>query len=262
MGFIDILQGFGNATTFLIVTGVLVGTSMLLPWMRQRVGIKLDKATMDGASDAYKAVVSSMIFVLAFALYQVQANFHDAEQLVEKEANQLNLMDRALLRYGSPDAVALRGLEIEYGNLVINKEWSLMQVSGRSNDVDVVFEKLVAGERTLVPTGAAQQAQLGAIQGALDQINDLREARLAMSDKSLPSLYWSMIMGLLILLAFLAVFTHATLDKLLGHAGLICAVGLLLSLVVIIDGPFKGETSVQPDAISHVLKVIQLRHPA
>jgi hypothetical protein len=260
MSFIDILQGFGNAETFLIVTGVLVGLTMLLPWLRQRLGIKLEKATTDGASDAFKAVVSSMIFVLAFALYQVQANFHDAEQLVEKEANQLNLMDRALLRYGTPEAVALRGLEIEYCNLVINKEWELMQVSGRSSDVDAVFEKLVAGERTLAPTGPAQQAQLGVFQRSLDETYDLREARLAMTNKSLPSLYWSMISGLLILLAFLALFTNATLDKQMGHAGLICAVGLLLSLVIIIDGPFKGDTSVQPDAIKHVLKVIQSRH--
>ena len=259
MGLIDILQGFGNATTFLIVTGVLVGMSMLLPWSRQRLGVKLDKTTTDGASDAYKAVVSSMIFVLAFALYQVQANFHAAEQLVENEANQLNLMDRALLRFGSPEAIALRGLEIEYCNLVIDKEWPLMDVSGRSNDVDVVYEKLVAGERTLAPTTPTQQAQLGVFQRALDQINDLREARLAMTDKSLPSLYWSMIVGLLILLAFLVMLTQASRDKVLGHAGLICAVGLLLSLVIIIDGPFKGDTSVEPDAIGHVLKVIQSR---
>lgn len=261
MSIIDILQGFGNATTFMIVTGVLVGMSMLLPWLRQQLGIKLDKATMDGASDAYKAVVSSIVFVLAFALYQVQANYHDAEQLVEKEANQLNQMDRALLRYDSPDANALRNLEIQYGNLVIKKEWWLMQVSGRSNDVDEVFEKLVAGARTLAPTGPSQQAQLGVFERALDQINDLREARLAMTNKSLPSLYWSMIIGLLTLLAFLAAFTHVTLDKMLGHAGLICAVGLLLSLVIVVDGPFKGDTSVQPDAISHVLKVIQSRRP-
>lgn len=260
MGLIDILQGFGNAVTFLIVTGVLVGMAMLLPWLRQRLGIKLEKTTMDGASDAYKAVISSMVFVLAFALYQVQANFHAAEQLVEQEANQLNLMDRALLRYGSPEATALRDLEIEYCNLVINREWPLMDVSGRSNDVDVTFEKLVAGERTLTPTTPTQQAQIGVFQRALDQINDLREARLAMTDKSLPSLYWSMILGLLILLAFLATLTNATSDKMLGHAGLICAVGLLLSLVIVVDGPFKGDTSVEPDAISHVLKVIQSRH--
>jgi len=259
MNLIDLLQGFGNTTTFLVVTGILVGTAMLLPWLRHRVGIKLDKTTMDGASDAYKAVVSSMIFVLAFALYQVQANFHDAELLVEKEANQINLMDRALLRYGTPEAAVLRALEVEYCKTVITREWSLMQVSGRSNDVDVVFEKMVVGERTLAPTTPAQQSQLGVFERALDQINDFREARLAMTNKSLPSLYWSMIVGLLILLALLALLTHTTWDKMLGHAGLICAVGLLLSLVIIIDGPFKGDTSVQPDAISHVLRVIESR---
>ena len=258
---IEFLQGLGNALTFLIVVGVLVAMSVLLPWLRQRLGIKLHKEMMDGASDAYKAVVSSMIFVLAFAVYQVQANYRNAELSVEKEADQLNLMDRTLLRYGSADAIALRDLEIAYGTLVVNKEWPLMQKFGRSDDVDSALERLTAATRTLKAESSPQQAQLGVFQRTLDEINDLREERLAMTDKTLPSLYWATIAGLLILLAVLVTFTNATWDKLPGHAGQICAVGLLLSLIVIIDGPFRGDTSVPPDAIAQVLKVIQSRHP-
>jgi hypothetical protein len=257
---IEFLQGLGNAATFLIVVGVLVGVSIVLPRLRQRLGITLHKEMMDGASDAYKAVASSMIFVLAFAVYQVQGNFRNAEISVEKEAAQLNLMDRALTRYGSAEATAVRGLEIEYANLVITKEWPLMQRSGRSDEVDQAFEKLTAAPRNLIPENPAQQAQLGAFQRALDETSDLREARLSMTSKSLPSLYWATIAGLLILLIVLVAFTSATWDKLPGHAGQICAVGLLLSLVIIIDGPFRGDTSVPPDAIAQTLKVIQARH--
>jgi len=257
---IEFLQSLGNAATFLIVVGVLVGVAILLPRLRRRLGIELHKEMMDGASDAYKAVASSMIFVLAFAVYQVQANYRTAELSVEKEADQLNLMDRALLRYGSTQAIALRSLGVDYGNLVVTKEWPLMQKLGRSDEVDAAFEKLTAAARTLTPENAAQQAQLGAFQRALDEIGDVREARLTMIDKSLPSLYWATIAGLLILLLVLVAFTNASWDKLLGHAGQICAVGLLLSLVVIVDGPFKGDTSVPPDSIVHALKVIQSRH--
>ena len=257
---IDFLQSLGNAATFLVVVSLLVGASILLPKSRQRLGIQLHKEMMDGASDAYKAVASSMIFVLAFAVYQVQANFHGAELSVEREADQLNLMDRALLRYGSAEAIAMRALEIDYGTLVVTKGWPIMQRSGRSDEVDAALEKLTAALRSLNPETPIQQAQFGAFQRALDETGDLREARLSMINKSLPSLYWATIGGLLILLLVLVSFTNASWDKLLGHAGQICAVGLLLSLVVIIDGPFRGDTSVPPDTITHVLKVIQSRH--
>ena len=257
---IEFLQGLGNAATFLIVVGVLVAASIVLPWVRQRLGIKLHKEMMDGASDAYKAVASSMIFVLAFAVYQVQANFRNAEISVEKEAVQLNLMDRSLLRYGAPEALALRGLELEYAQLVIDKEWPLMQKFSRSDQVDATFDKLTASLKVLMPQNPNQQAQLSAFQRTLDETSDLREARLSMTSKSLPSLYWWTIAGLLVLLVVLVTFTNATWDKLPGHAGQICAVGLLLSLVIIIDGPFRGDTNVGPEAISQVVKVIQSRH--
>jgi len=261
IGLIEFLQGLGNALTFLIVVGVLVGAAVLLPHLRQKLGLSLHKEMMDGASDAYKAVVASMIFVLAFAVYQVQGNYRTAELSVEKEAGQLNLMDRSLLRYGSPDAIALRALVTVYGNLVISKEWPAMQKGGRSDEVDQAFDRLSAAMATLKPENSAQQTQLGVFQRALDETSDLREARLSMTSKSLPSLYWATITGLLILLAILVACTSATWDKLLGHAGQICAVGLLLSLVVIIDGPFRGDTSVPPDTIAQTLKVIQARHP-
>jgi len=257
--FIEHLQRLGNASTFLVVVGALVGLAILLPWLRQRAGITLHKEMMDGASDAYKAVISAIIFVLAFAVYQVQGNYRNAELSVEKEADQLNSLDRALLRYGSAEATGLRPLVVEYGKLIVDKEWPLMQQYDRSNGADTSLEKLTAALRTLKADGSAQQAQLGGFQRMSDEISDLREARLSMTNKSLPSLYWATIAGLLLLLAVLVCFTSATWDKLLGQAGQICAVGLLLSLVIIIDGPFRGETSVPSDAIAHVVKVIQAR---
>jgi hypothetical protein len=256
---IDFLQNLGDAATFFVVTATLVVCALLLPWLRQRLGLSVRKEVMDGASDAFKAVVSSLIFVLAFALYQVQANFRDAEQLVNKEANQLNTMDRLLLRYGSPEASAARSLVEQYANTEIRVEWPLLQHDGRSDEVDTLYEKLASLVRALEPSSPRQMGQFNDMQRSLDEMADVREARLAMTQTSLPSLYWAMITGLLVLLAILVTITHATQDKQLSHAGLACAVGLLLSLVVIIDGPFKGQTSVGPTAISRVLKVIQAR---
>jgi hypothetical protein len=256
---IDFLQNLGDAATFFVVTATLVICAILLPWLRQRLGLSVRKEVTDGASDAFKAVVSSLIFIMAFALYQVQANFRDAEQLVGKEANQLNSMDRLLLRYGSPEATAARGLVGQYAEAEINLEWPLLQHDGRSEKVDALYEKLAVSVRGLEPSSSRQMGQFNDMQRALDEMADIREARLAMTETSLPTLYWAMIAGLLVLLAILVTITNATLDKLLSHAGLACAVGLLLSLVVIIDGPFKGHTSVQPTALSRVLKVIQAR---
>ena len=52
---------------------------------------------------------------------------------------------------------------------------------------------------------------------------------------------------------------EAKLDLALALPGQGLALSLLVALVIIYDEPYKGETAVTPDAISHVIKQSEAR---
>jgi hypothetical protein len=256
---VHFIQSFSNLMVFLVITGGLVILTIFLPLIRHKLGFTLSKEINDGASDAFKAVCGSTIFVLAFSLYQVQSNFQAAETLVQHEADTINNLDRILARFGQPQADSLRGPLYQYASVVVSDEWPLLQQDQSSPKADALLKAFADGGRNLSPVTPRQQSQYGDLTKLIDTLTDLRRARLGMTSTELPMLYWTTIGGLLALLLFLSLATHSTPDKRLSHGGSICSAGLLLSLIIIIDDPFKGTTCVQPTAFITTMQLMQSR---
>ncbi len=71
--------------------------------------------------------------------------------------------------------------------------------------------------------------------------------------------FWQIILFLFAILIALALLIEPTIGRSCAIGAQVLAVTLLLSLVFIYDVPFKGHTSVQPEAIAKVLAVIKNR---
>lgn len=89
----------------------------------------------------------------------------------------------------------------------------------------------------------------------MDDAADYREQILADAELSLPSFFWTTVIGLMAIGFALACVTDATLNRRTGRAAATAAVALLLAFVVIVDAPFEGQTSVSPREIRNVLIV-------
>jgi hypothetical protein len=83
--------------------------------------------------------------------------------------------------------------------------------------------------------------------------------RIAAAESGLGNLYWGTVTGLVVLLVILASMAQATLERAFALGGLICAAALLLSLVVILNKPFSGETVVSPAPIERVIGAMTAR---
>ena len=83
----------------------------------------------------------------------------------------------------------------------------------------------------------------------LDNVSDAREARLASASWALPGLFWWTVLALMALLIGLSALMERTPERTLAMSGVAISLSLMLALVIVIDGPFDGETSVQPTAI-------------
>jgi len=93
----------------------------------------------------------------------------------------------------------------------------------------------------------------------MNELSDFRNTRLNNSDLSLPSLFWATICMLLLLMVVLASLVTPAPERTVQVLGMIIALGILLSQVVIVDLPFSGETAASPGPIERMLAYSQSR---
>lgn len=257
---IAFLQDLNTATAFATVSATMVALVAIMPLLRARVlRIDVPKSINDGASDAYKAVAGFMVFVVGFSLIQVQGQFRMTEDLALKESNHVHTLDRALFHFGTPAALAARGDLQEYVKSVIEDEWPLLAHRKRSAKTDAIYKKLNADIRQLEGESGRQHAAETQMLRALDDMSDLREARIAAAEYGLLPLYWWVMAGLFTILLTLSFFSAATIDKILANCGLICAVAILLTLVLVYEDPYSGDIVVSPTAMKRVLGLMAER---
>ena len=257
---IEILQRLDTVVAFATICSSMTVLVAIMPLLRAWIlRLPISEAVNQGASDALKSVAGFMVFVVGFSLVQVQGQYRTTEDLVLKEANVVSTLDRALFHFGTPAAVAARADLQLYVRSVIDDEWPLLATSRRSPKTDVLYRKFGADVRLLEPETDRQKATETGMLRALDEMGELREARIAAVEFGLPTIYWWVMAGLFGIILVLAFFNWATLDRMLANCGMICAIGILLTLVLVYEDPFAGDISVAPTALRRVLGLMDLR---
>ncbi len=244
---------------FIAVELVFVGATILAPLLfrpaTRRLGME---AHAIGVIDAFKTVIAFTGVVLAFSLVQVQGNFRAAGELAVKEAAAVATVDRALLRYGDPRIAIIRPQLSDYAHAIVSGEWRQMPDMGRNEAVDALYRELSLQVRSIEPATPRQQAIFAELIHSLDEISDLREARLASAQMALPELFWNVVTALFILMIVLCSLIEPTLDRALTLGSMIGAIGMLFALVVVIDEPYVGD-AVQPTAMERAIAVMAAR---
>src|SRR5205807_2218451 len=101
------------------VGAIFAGTALVLffvaPLIGARLGLTAEHA--DRANYVLAAERNVLAFagiILAFALVQVVGNFKRIEEMVGKEATQIDFLDRQLFRYGGTEGPKIRALLQDY----------------------------------------------------------------------------------------------------------------------------------------------------
>ena len=238
------------------VLGVVIACALLAPYAgRFLMRSPMTDARDAAAFDAFKVVMGMAGALLAFSLVQAVGNRRATEGLVGREAAAFATVDRALLRFGSADAVAMRPLVAEYGRARIDLEWPGLTEGERDTATDDRYNALSRTARSLQPADGRQQSTYAELLRSLDDLAEMRELTLQNGDVDLPDLFWLAAFGQLALALALAGLTRPAPARLAAIGAMAAALGLVLSLLVIVDHPFGGETGVTPAPISKVLAV-------
>lgn len=250
--FSDMSIMFGVLLFAVTVVGVapFFGRTILrLSWSEERYA---------AAIEGFKGITSVLGVLIAFSLVQANGNVRVAEEQVAREGALSQTIDRILLRSDRPELIAMRPLVNDYLTARVEKEWPALARGDRSPDADHAYSVLSKAVRSLKGEDLKQQAVLSELLKALDDLSDVRELTISESDPdafSLGTFYWTAILIFCGIAVLLAVFTRPSLAAIALPTAIAAAVALMLSMLMIVDLPFQGDTSVSNDPLARAIDV-------
>lgn len=243
-----------DAQIIALVVAVLVAGDLLAALVH-RILVRrwLPHEATDQLLDSHRMVLTLTGLVLGFALLEVQSNFRETNEVVQQEAHTLDLSSRELRHIGIPGAAHVRDQLLDYGHGIVTIEWPLLAQGKRSEKLDAQYSELLQLATDLKPTTAGQQIVLTEVFRQLDLLGDLRDRRISAASTSLPNGFWTVIDAMVAICLLLSAGVPATLAYRYATLLPTAALGVLIAMIVIIDTPFIGQTSVGPDEMQRVL---------
>ena len=207
----------------------------------------------------FGSIITLSGLLIGFLLNQAQSNFREVQSLVSQEAGRINNLDRLLTRYGDLAIAQIRKELSEYIHSIINDEWICLQMGNGSAKTHMLWRGISRKIMTLEPASNRQIAMYTDIIKKSEEVAESREARIERSAIRLPNLFWVVILICMTALMGINTLFVASDSFHLGLKILPMTLGALISLLIITDQPFKGQSSVQPDALNKIAESIRTR---
>ncbi len=236
-----------------LATGFLPKALQMLPFFEPS-----EESTRLGQS-LFSPIASSTGLLIGFLLNQAQSNFREVESIASVEAGRVNNLDRLLLRFGSKQALEVRVRLGAYIESIIADEWLKLSEGHGSKETHMLWRGISQSIFKLEPETSKQLSLYSDIIKKSEEVAESRETRIDRSDKRLPSLFWVVIFMCLSTLILVNTLFLPSSNFFFGLTILPIAFGGLISLLVITDQPFKGQTSINPTALKKVYAAIQTR---
>ena len=259
---LELLRSLPNLVILAVGVSTLAAAAYASPFVGRRLlRLPEDKARDEAAFDAFKAVMAMAGVVLAFSLVQAESNLRSDQAQVGREASAILIVDRALLRIGIPDAANARPLLTAFIRSQLNDDWpSLVKSGTRSPVTDASYTALSRVVRSLEPQSRREEIIYAELIKAMDDVSDARETLIQDANLQLPDFFWTMALAFVFLGLVLGCLSEARINRAAALSGTAAGIGLLLSFVVIVDEPFRGETSIKPKSIENALVLNSRRH--
>ena len=221
---------------------------------------KLNSDTNDaiGAFSAVTGVFYAILFGLV--IISVWDTHEKVEDLVQSEASSLRQLYSLTVLADPKSAHHLRDYEREYAQVVINKEWPAQRAGNNDPSQYLegykVLKKIREDALALNQGGENASALAQNLSDAIDNLTAARDARISKVDAGIPKNLWTALLvltGVNLVLLWLIRIENILLDVILNSAvGLV--IGVVFAFCLVIDHPFKGNTSIDSSAIETVYK--------
>ncbi len=235
---------------YLILIGfsiaLCIGGTCIARWQNWR----LNAENFDTASAIHAFVGTVYAIMLALIIADIQGEYHEVENAVVEEASATGDLYRNLHSLAQPERERFQSAVRDYVRQVIFEEWPVVQRGGRSDETWQRIDRFARAILDFHPATAQEQRLYPQILSDLDRVLDARRQRLHRGTQGLNQVTWmTIVAGGIITLGFFCFFP---VHRLRAHLTLIGAMavlfGLMISLIVAMDRPLRGQFSIQPEA--------------
>jgi hypothetical protein len=254
---LDVIPEIAIVLLFAAAVGAILAILPLVA--RYALGIVISKETAEGMQKGQAAVTGFTALVTAFSLVQAQVNLTNVQKLVGAEASQMSQLDRLLIRYGDPGGGQIRQTLQAYAGSVVREEWPELARGHESPITNNLFGSLSRSILAINPGQGRQGLVYADILKMTDELADSRSERVQAARIRLPTIFWEVILLLLLLVAAFALLGEPRLDSAVALAGQGFGLALLIGLVFVVEFPFNGQTRVSPSPIGHALAAMEAR---
>ena len=200
--------------------------------------------------------------LLAFVILSVWEQYNMAEDAVEKEANQIEALDRDIETFSEPAKSEIRAALQAYTLSIIEVEWNLMttgKMEGHRNDrYEEIWDKL----QSFDPKDERERIWLNTVYQQLNKLNEARSIRLLYAERSVQPQIWILLIlcGLITILfsCFLSAEHKGLHYTLVSSLGVV--IGVILLMIAEIDFPYQGLVCVDHEPYRHALETLQFTH--
>ncbi len=198
--------------------------------------------------------------LLAFIAVAVWEDFRKADALVQTEANLVGNLYRDTVGLPDPLATGLRHTLFVYAETVVQDEWPAL-AGGHVEDAAgwQLLDKFHLSMAQFRPADPGVQVVDAEMFSSLNALYDARRGRFHAAEEELPPiLWWNLIAGAGLTILFSYLFgvpnfaMHVVMVAMLG-----ASIALVLSLIILLDNPFRGQNHVSAAPFERLVKTVE-----
>jgi hypothetical protein len=242
-------------------TGILVICAAIalavggLILVQRLIPIGLRRQHNDVAGFIYAVLGVTYAVLLGLMVVAVWEEWETAKATADDEASSLAEIFWIADRLPESDGRHIQELARSYARVVVYDEWDLMAQKKSSPRAWDLLDDLRASLQNLDPSTPEEQVLYEQSLERMRDLADARRDRLLEAEQGLPIILWVvLIIGGVVVVGFTYLFgLQSTTIHLLMVGSLALIIALVLFTVAALNYPFRGDITIYPEAMQHVL---------
>ena len=203
----------------------------------------------------FSAVGTMFAIVAGLLVFGVYSTFEDAQQASSNEASNLILMHKQANAFPQPYRDQAQQAIVSYTRSVIDDDWPALANSEGSVKTGAALDHMYSVWAPMQP----DEQWSDQYQASVDQLNEvlrLRDERIDDSRAALAPIYWVLLfVGAFLTVLHLVLLRMENLTMHLIAVGVTAAMlALVLLLLIEVNQPFRGDTSLLPVSYERALR--------
>jgi hypothetical protein len=205
---------------------------------------------------AHTSMLGFSAFVLALLITNGLSTLSETDKAVRLEATTVYRLGKELDTLG-PSAGAAKQALASYARNVAEDEWPRLAKLPASlsplvqKDLDDLWVAVRSAQDNLAQSAPARSDYRADLSKYASQVENSRSGRLSAATLNIPDDFWIILLLFVVAASVLSGRETAKRFGIQINVMHMSAIGLAVGLVIVLDNPFRGQTSIGPEIIEH-----------